>query len=323
MCTAITYQTRDFYFGRNLDLHYGYDETVTVTPRNYPFIFRNGQRLDCHYAMIGMATVAENYPLYYEATNECGLSIAGLNFPDNAMYFHADPNKINIASFELTPWLLSTCTTAIEAKEKLSYLNLWDKPFDERFPFTPLHWLIADKDTAFTLESTKEGLQIYDNPVGVLTNNPPFPYHLLHLSDYMHVSPTIPINLFSQKLTIQPYSLGMGGMGLPGDLSSASRFVRAAFIRNNAISAEDECSSISQFFHMLDFVAQPRGIAEVSPEEFEYTRYSSCCNTSKGIYYYTSYENRQVTAVDMHGCDLNGNELIRFPFQHQLKIHHM
>lgn len=323
MCTAITYQTGDFYFGRNLDLHYGYNETVAVTPRNFPFIFRNGQCLDRHYAMIGMATVANNYPLYYEGTNECGLSIAGLNFPENTVYFHANPNKTNIAPFELIPWLLSACTTAGEAKERLSSLNLWDEPFDDKFPLTPLHWLIADKDTCITLESTKDGLQIYDNPVGVLTNNPPFPYHLLHLADYMHVSPSMPANLFSQKLTIQPYSLGMGGMGLPGDLSSSSRFVRAAFARNNAVSAEDERSSVSQFFHMLDYVAQPRGIAEVSPGEFEYTRYSSCCNTSKGIYYYTSYENRQVTAVDMHGCDLNSNQLILFPFQHSLSIRYM
>ena len=323
MCTAITYQTKDFYFGRNLDLHYGYNETVTVTPRNYPFSLRNGQRLDSHYAMIGMATVADNYPLYYEGTNECGVSIAGLNFPDSAVYHHADPKKINIAPFELTPWLLSSCATATEAKQMLSGLNLWDEPFNETFPLTPLHWLIADKDAAITVESTKEGLQISDNPVGVLANSPPFPYHLLHLTDYMHISPSMPTNLFSKKLPLRPYSLGMGGMGLPGDLSSASRFVRAAFVRNNAVSSEDECSSVSQFFHMLDYVAQPRGIAEVSPGEFEYTRYSSCCNASKGIYYYTSYENRQITAVDMHRCDLDSSALILFPFQDQLNIHYM
>lgn len=323
MCTAITYQTKDFYFGRNLDLHYGYNETVTVTPRNYPFVFRGGQRLDRHYAMIGMATLADNYPLYYEGTNECGVSIAGLNFPDNAVYHPTDPKKINIAPFELTPWLLSSCSTAIEAKEMLSGLNLWDEPFHQKFPLTPLHWLIADKDTAITVESTKDGLQIFDNPIGVLANNPPFPYHLLHLADYMHISPSMPANLFSQKLDLRPYSLGMGGMGLPGDLSSASRFIRAAFVKNNAVSSEDEHSSVSQFFHMLDYVAQPRGIAEVSPGEFEYTRYSSCCNASKGIYYYTSYENRQVTAVDMHRCDLDGNQLILFPFQDQLNVHYM
>ena len=323
MCTAITYKTNDFYFGRNLDLHYGYNETVTVTPRNYPFVFRNGQRLDSHYAMIGMATVADHYPLYYEGTNECGVSIAGLNFPDNAVYHPADPEKINIAPFELTPWLLGSCATAMEAKEMLSALNLWDEPFNETFPLTPLHWLIADQDTTITVESTKDGLQIFDNPVGVLANNPPFPYHLLHLADYMHISPSMPTNLFSKKLSLRPYSLGMGGMGLPGDLSSASRFVRAAFVRNNAVSSGDERSSVSQFFHMLDYVAQPRGIAEVSPGEFEYTRYSSCCNASKGIYYYTSYENRQVTAVDMHRCDLDSNALILFPFQDQLNIHYM
>ena len=80
MCTAVSYRTRDHYFGRNLDLDYSYQETVTITPRNYPFRFRNKTTLESHYAMIGMATMADGYPLYYEATNEKGLSMAGLNW---------------------------------------------------------------------------------------------------------------------------------------------------------------------------------------------------------------------------------------------------
>ena len=86
MCTAATYRTRDHYFGRTLDYEFSYAEEVTITPRNFPFRFRHVRPLDHHYALIGMATVAEDYPLYYEATNEKGLSMAGLNFPGNAVY---------------------------------------------------------------------------------------------------------------------------------------------------------------------------------------------------------------------------------------------
>ena len=82
MCTAISYQGKSsHYFGRNLDLSYSYQEQVVITPRNFPFSFRNGTQLQHHFAMIGMATVSDGYPLYYEATNEHGLSMAGLNFP--------------------------------------------------------------------------------------------------------------------------------------------------------------------------------------------------------------------------------------------------
>lgn len=104
MCTAITYTTKDNYFGRNLDLDFSYNETVTICPRNYPFSFRHQGENNSHFAMIGMATVVADYPLYYEAVNEKGLGMAGLNFPENADYKEVAEGKDNLASFELIPW---------------------------------------------------------------------------------------------------------------------------------------------------------------------------------------------------------------------------
>ena len=100
MCTAITYHTKEHYFGRNLDLEYSYAEQVVVTPRQYKFAFRQVGTVSSHYAMIGMAYVQDGYPLYYEATNEKGLSMAGLNFPDNAYYREEKTDK-KIAISEL------------------------------------------------------------------------------------------------------------------------------------------------------------------------------------------------------------------------------
>mgnify|MGYP003293685453 CR=1 FL=1 len=183
MCTAITYKTKDHYFGRTLDLEYTYEEQVTVTPRNYVFSFRMKDAVKSHYAIIGMATVADNYPLYYEAVNECGLSMAGLNFPGNAHYFPTEEEKDNIAPFELIPWILSQCKTVAEARVLLKRMNLYEINFSEEFPLSPLHWMIADKEGAITVESMADGLHIYENPVKVLANNPVFPYHLHHF-DY-------------------------------------------------------------------------------------------------------------------------------------------
>lgn len=311
MCTAVTYKTRDHYFGRTLDLEYSYDEAVTVTPRNFPFVFRTKEALDSHHAIIGMATVAQGYPLYYEAANECGLAMAGLNFPGNAHYFEETSGKDNIAPFEFIPWILGQCKNLCEARQLLKNMNLCNIPFGEKWPLSPLHWIIADREGAITVESIADGLKIHENPVGVLTNNPPFDYHMTHLCDYLNLTHQPPENRFG-KIHLAPYSRGMGGMGLPGDLSSASRFVRAAFVKLNSVSGEGETESVSQFFHILGAVEQQRGCVRL-PNGNEITVYTSCINTDRGIYYYTTYENRCICAVDMHKCDLDGTILQCFP----------
>lgn len=313
MCTAATYCTKDHYFGRTLDYEVSYGESVVITPRNFPFVFRHTAPMEHHYAIIGMATVAGDYPLYYEATNEKGLSMAGLNFPGNADYKPLAAGKENVATFELIPWLLGQCATVAEAKVHLAEINLANTPFSEMFPVSPLHWILADRNEAITIESVKSGLQIYENPVGILTNNPPFDYQMTNLSNYLHLSTEQPENHFAPELGLAPYSRGMGMLGMPGDLSSASRFVRATFTKLHSISGDTESESISQFFHILGAVAQQRGCVHMGDGKYEITIYTSCCNTDRGIYYYTTYENSQITGVDMHRENLEGEKLIAYP----------
>ena len=320
MCTAVTYKNQDHYFGRNLDLEYSYHETVTITPRNYVFHFRKMGTMESHYAMIGMAYISEDYPLYYDATNEKGLSIAGLKFPENADYKPYAEGKDNVAPFELIPWILGQCKSVSEAKRLLDGINLWNENFSDELPVTPLHWIISDKERSITLESVKEGIKIYDNPVGVLTNNPTFDYHMFNLNHYMHLRSEEPENIFSDQLELRPYSRGMGAIGLPGDASSMSRFVRAVFVKLNSISGHSEAESVSQFFHILRSVEMQRGCICIAKDLYEITVYSSCCNTDCGIYYYTTYDNSQICAVDMYREDLEGNALIAYPLKKEQTI---
>lgn len=313
MCTAAAYATKDHYFGRTLDLDHSYSEAVTVTPRNFPFHFRRVPPQETHYAMIGMAAVMDGYPLYYDAVNEKGLGMAGLNFPDNADYKPEVEGLDNVAPFELIPWVLGQCSDLAGARKLLGRLNLTNIPFNENLPLAPLHWMISDRTGSITVESVKDGLNIYDNPVGVLTNNPPFDFQMLNLSGYMNLSPEAPINHFSKQLALTPYCLGMGAIGLPGDLSSASRFVRAAFVKQNSVSGDSELESVSQFFHILGAVEQQRGCVRLDGGSYEMTLYTSCCNTDRGLYYYTTYENRQITAVDLYCENLDGQELAVYP----------
>ena len=312
MCTAVTYKTKDFYFGRTLDCEFSYDCEITITPRNYKFNFRQNNTLYNHYAIVGMAYVVNEYPLYYDAINEYGLGIAGLNFVGNAVYSKPKDNTNNIAQFELIPWVLSQCKSVDEAKQLLSKTTITDTSFSDDLPCAQLHWLISDKFKSIVVESMKDGIHIYDDTLGVLTNNPPFEFQVFALNNYINLSPKDPINKFSNSLKLETYSKGMGAIGLPGDLSSTSRFVRVVFNKFNSYSGDSENESVSQFFHILCSVEKAKGCCEVSDGRYEYTIYTSCCNALKGIYYYTTYENNQINAVDMNKCCLDGSSLIRY-----------
>lgn len=324
MCTAVSYKSDYHYFGRNLDLEHSYHEEITITPRQFPLHFRKTNNITSHYAIIGMAYVVEDYPLYYDATNEMGLSIAGLNFPDNAFYPEYRSDKDNITPFEFIPWVLGLCSSIAEVTILLNRLNIVNIPFSQSLPLSYLHWMISDSTSTLVVESTKDGLKYYENPVKVLTNNPAFDLQLFNLNNYMGLSSKQPNNPspFSHPLSL--YSRGLGALGLPGDYSSQSRFVKAAFVRNCCIDyqskmAESNSSkiieedSLSQFFHILSSVATPKGCVDVGLEKYQYTIYSSCCNTDLGIYYYTTYNNSQIRGINMHKVDLNSKNLFRYP----------
>ncbi len=315
MCTSATYKTNDFYFGRTLDYEFSYGEVVAITPRNYPINFHFIGEVKNHYAMIGMAHIANDYPLYYDAVNEKGLGMAGLNFVGNAKYYDVDEDKENVAQYEFINYILSQCASVKEAKEKLKNINITATQFNDNYPLAQLHYIIADKESCIVVETMEDGMHIYDNKVGVLTNNPPFPQQMFMLNNYMGLSPKQPENTFSQneKLDFTQYSRGMGALGLPGDLSSASRFARVAFVKMNSKSSPEENSSVSQFFHILNSVDQQRGCCEVAEGKYEITIYTSCCNCDKGIYYYTTYDNHQITAIDMHKENLDSDTLVSYP----------
>ena len=321
MCTAVSFaQGGALYFGRTLDLDRSLGERVVITPRNYPLRFRMAGDLPRHPAMIGMALAGEGYPLYYEAANEAGLAMAGLNFPGNARYAPPAEGRDNVAAFEFIPWVLGRCATVDQAEELLGRICLTDVPYREDLPPAPLHWMIADKKRAIVVEPMADGLHSYPNPAGVLANNPPFPVQMRHLAQYLNLTREEPVNRFAPGLDLTPDCLGMGAVGLPGDLSSPSRFVRAAFGRANAAPGETEEERVTQFFHVMDTVSQVKGLARAGKEGFAYTVYTCCWDASREIYYYTTYENRQIQAVGLDQADLEGDELSSWPLDRRQRV---
>ena len=323
MCTCIDFKTKDCYFGRNLDLECRFGEKVVITPRNYEFKLRKEEIFKTKYAILGMATIVNNYPLYAEASNEKGLSIAGLNFPNNAYYEEEKKGKINVTPFELIPWILGNFESIKELKEVISNLNIINISFLEKIGLTPLHWMISDKEECIVLEQMKEGLKIYSNQVGVLTNNPTFLYHLTNLNNYLNLTPNFAENRFTDKMQLETYGNGMGAIGLPGDNSPSSRFIKAVFNKLNSECDLDEESSISQFFHILDSVSMIKGTTITRDNKYELTNYSCCINISKGIYYYKTYNNNQITALKMNEENMNSNQLSIYELVEKQQINYI
>ncbi len=313
MCTAVAYRPNGFYFGRTLDFEFLYPCEVTFAPRKFPFDFRFSERADLHYAILGMAYVMDNYPLYFDAVNEKGLCMAGLNFVGNAVYREAIEGKENVASFEFIPYILSRCESVKEAKRLLENINITDTAFKEDLPPSQLHWIIADKEESVVVESVAQGVMVYPNPVGVLTNNPPFEYQLENLKKYFHLSAEQGADSEEEK-KYSEFSRGTGAVGLPGDYTSKSRFVRAAFLRKNSHNPDTEQAGVNQFFHILSGVSVPEGCCVTEKGEYDKTLYASCISAQRGVYYYKAYESQGVLAVDMKKENIDASELVRYPF---------
>lgn len=320
MCTAFTFTNNDRYFGRTLDLEYRYSEEVVITPRSFPRRFRHVPSANKAYTIIGIASVIDGVPLYYDGINEHGLCVAALNFTGDAVFFSKKDGALNVAPFEFIPWVLSSFKSLAELRSALENVRLIDESFSESFSVTPLHWLVSDKSGSVAVESVKDGLKVYDNPVGVLTNSPEFPWHITNLSNYMNITSNIPTNRFSSEIKIEPYSKGLGSFGLPGDGSSASRFIRASFIKLNSQSGTSEEENVSRFFHIAENISQTKGVVDLGEGKYFTTVYTSCYNADKGTCYYNTYEDRTLRAVSLKNKNLDGSELFRYPLDNSFTI---
>ncbi len=320
MCTSIALRSGDCYFGRTLDIDSSYGEKVVVTPRQYHFHLKNGTEYITTYALMGIGIVADDLPFYYEAFNERGLGMAGLNFAKSAVYHPMKPGAENIAVFELLPWILGQAGTVAEARELLSKVNLIREGYSREMPSAPLHFMLTDRLESIVVEPMTDGLVIHDNPYDVMTNEPPFPMQTWNLRQYRNLSPENRPSSFARDYKLENFSMGMGAVGLPGDASSMSRFVRAAFHLANVTHGSSEETNVGQFFHVMDSVTMIKGTVLTGSGKSDLTTYTCCANLSKGIFYYKTYENSQITALQMDHANLDGDQLTVYPLNKTQQI---
>ena len=306
MCTCINVIANNTYFGRNLDLEYSFNEMVIITPRNYELNFKKEKTLNTHYALLGIGTIIDNYPLYADVINEEGLAFAGLNFPDNCTYLSFNKDKINIAPYELPLFILGQCKNVKETLELLENINIINLPFSNDVSLTPLHFMISDKKESIVIESRDNNIYIHHNEFNVLTNNPSFEYHQNNVINYLSLHNSDPINNLLPSL--KPYSNGLGALGLPGDFSSSSRFIKALFVKNNLVLNNDDNFNINQFFKCLESVSMVKGTV-LTKLGYEYTRYTSCYNLNKKVLYYKTYDNSQLREISLFDFNLDDNKI--------------
>ena len=307
MCTAINETRGRHLFGRTLDLDRSYGEQVVISPRRLPFSFIYEGKISDHYAIIGTACLIDNIPLYFDAMNENGLCVAALRFPDVACYHQKQGDKVNLASFEVIPWILCNFSSVNEAKAALNRANITSDSFSAALSATPLHWIVGDKDGAFVVESDKGGLHIYDGAEGILTNAPEFPIQAQSAA-----------LLLNDKETEH--------FPIPGDMSSRSRFIRATYAKYHTEQAKGEAEAISRFFHIMGTVNQPLGfesartigISSTAPMK---TLYTSCMDSASLTYYFTTYSCRQIRGARLKNAHLDLGDLISFPMEREEWFH--
>lgn len=319
MCTALNISSKEgkYFFGRNMDLAYTFNQEVIMIPRSYEFKdIVSGNIITNNKAIIGMGTIIDNHPTIADGMNENGLAAAGLNFAGYAFFEkELSKEKTNVTPYDFIQWILSNHDTVEEVKKSIENIELVDIPINEKTPCPTLHWMVSDKSgKSIVIEKTKEKFAFYDNTVGVMTNNPTFDWHLTNLNEYMFITPNNPKNTEWSNQELAPLGIGAGTLGIPGDFASVSRFVRIAYIRANMPEINNDINAVTQFFHMLDYVKMVKGgvITEEGLEDL--TLYSSCMNLEDCIYYYKNYDNNRINAIDMKKEKLEGKDLIVYKY---------
>ncbi len=313
MCTGVRFgdDKGNMFFGRNLDWSVGYGEKVVITPRGYKYKSAFLGEMANSPALIGMGIIAENTPLYFDCANEHGLAIAGLNFPGYANYAPSPVNgKINVAAYEFPLWVALNFTSVDEIKKVLKDVAIVAKPINDQYPVSELHWLIGDAKQSIVVEYTSNGMEIFENNVDVLTNQPGYGWHQENLRNYMNLFSLMPRAVKWDKEVLKAFGSGSLLRGLPGGFYSTDRFVRVAYFNTHYPAQPDEASNISRLFHTLAGVAMIDGAAEMADGAYEKTIYTGGYSSATKTYYYNTYEDPAIKSVALGDYRLDSSELI-------------
>lgn len=299
MCTAITLNDAQnhHYFGRTMDFSYPLEPSIYSCPKNY--ILKNSYssiEIKNKYSFMGIGQKL-SHVIFADGVNEKGVSVATLYFPGFASYpLPTTPySKYYIDSLDLVNFLLGNCATVEEAYSLLQSVSIIGVQDSITNSIAPLHWIVTDQTgNCMVIESEKDGLHLFSNPIGVLSNSPNFEWHATNLRNYMNLSPFQFEKTNWNSISLSPFGQGTGGFGLPGDYTPPSRFVRASFLKTHIIPPQTLEESITSFFHIMESVSIPKGIVITQRGTNDYTQYTSFIDLQNSSYYFKTYENSQI-----------------------------
>lgn len=309
-CSSITFVTKDnkHLIGRTYDEFGGSENQVLFLPKDYTVFLQNGdtEGIPAKYSVLGMGVINTfrfigiHTPILTDAMNTNGLMCTVLYYPHFAQYDTNSGAKYQVNPVFFPYFLLAECATVEEVVELLKDVNLTTEKIVEGEDM-PLHFMITDKTgESVVIEPDAGGITVHRNSMGVLTNSPNYEWHKTNLRNYINITDTPKNPQIINGYEIEELGEGTGGLGIPGDYTPVSRFVRVAFYKHYSPQPENEIQAVTQMFHVFSAVDIPEGAVKVNDTLSEYTLYMSAMCAESLTYYYSSYENRRITAIDLN-----------------------
>lgn len=300
MCTSITLQSQqgEIFFGRTMDFSHDIQPELYIVPKNY--VWNDALNLNlitnC-YSFIGIGQELDGIMGFFDGVNEKGFAAAALYFAGYAQYNKLSPFLTTqpIASFDFLHYILGRCASIPDLRIVLSNISIIGMPDPITQTIAPLHWIAVDQaGQCIVIEQTRNGLRIFDNPIGVLTNSPDFPWHMTNLRNYTEVSPYQTEEITWENITLTPFGQAGGTTLLPGGYISPERFIRTAYLKTHIPTPKSDNEAIVSCFHIMESVSIPRGAVISARNTYDYTKYTAFINTKTCEYYFKTYDNLQI-----------------------------
>lgn len=309
LCTAITFNTEqnERFFGRTLDFSLSISPSLYLISKHYEWCSSLSQKIYTdQYSFMGIGQEIHQSVAFFEGVNEKGLALAALYFEGYADFKLSTNSEEELSTFDFVHYLLGSCSSIKEIKKTLSDKRIVGLVDPITNTVAPFHWIAVDRSGAcIVIEQTINGLEILDNPIGVLTNSPTFSWHLTNLRNYMNLTTKQLDQATWDQVVLKPFSQGGGTTNLPGSFTSPERFVRAAFLKTHIETPKTSDEAILSGYHILNNVFIPKGIVITPEGNVDYTKYVSMMNITTGEYYYKTYNNDQIMTASLHSFQLD------------------
>lgn len=303
MCTAITLQSMqgENFFGRTMDFSHSIEPGVYVIPRNYEwYSLATTKKYIDNYSFICMGQETDGMLGFFDGVNERGFAAAVLYFAGYAYYDLPINDKEQIASLDFLHYILGRCSSVDDLWTLLKNIYIVGIQDPVTKTAAPLHWIATDKSgKSVVIEQTKTGLEVIDNPVGVMANSPDFNWHITNLRNYMNVSTNQQKEVHWGNVSLTPFGQGAGTTHLPGGFTSPERFVRTAFLKAHVQVPKNRSETLMTCFHIMNNVFIPKGIVVTDKGADDYTKYIAFMNTNTCDYYFKTYENNQILRASL------------------------